>query len=61
MLEQAPQQAEWLALLILGGPVVLVLLFMSVVALAVTLYKLLQIRAFSKRSLNLLDDAADLA
>ena len=57
MLEQAPQQAEWLALLILGGPVVLVLLFMSVVALSVTLYKLLQIRAFSKRSLNQLDDA----
>lgn len=57
MLEQAPQQGEWLALLILGGPVVLVLLFMSVVALAVTLYKLLQIRAFSKRSLNQLDDA----
>ena len=57
MLEQAPQQGEWLALLILGGPVVLVLLSMSVVALAVTLYKLLQIRAFSKRSLNQLDDA----
>lgn len=57
MLEQAPQQGEWLALLILGGPVVLVLLCMSVVALAVTLYKLLQLRAFSRRSLDRLDDA----
>ena len=57
MLEQAPQQGEWLALLILGGPVVLVLLFMSVVALAVSLFKLLQMRAFSGRSLDKLDDA----
>jgi len=57
MLEQVPQQGEWLALLILGGPVVLVLLFMSVVALAVTLYKLLQMRAFSRRSLDKLDGA----
>ena len=57
MLEQAPQLGEWLALLTLGGPVVLVLLFMSVVALAVTLYKLLQMRGFSGRSLDKLDDA----
>ena len=57
MLEQLPQQGEWLALLILGGPVVLVLVFMSVVALAVTLYKLLQMRAFSGRSLDKLDEA----
>jgi len=57
MLEQLPQQGEWLALLTLGGPVVLVLLFMSVVALAVTLYKLLQMRAFSARSLAGLDEA----
>ena len=57
MLEQAPQQAEWLALLILGGPVVLVLLFMSVVSLAVTLFKLLQMRSFSGRSLDKLDNA----
>lgn len=60
MLEQVPQQGEWLALLILGGPVVLVLVFMSVVALAVTLYKLLQMRAFSARSLNRLDEAVSL-
>ena len=57
MLEQAPQQGEWLALLILGGPVVLVLLFMSVIALAVSLFKLLQMRSFSRRSLDKLDDA----
>lgn len=57
MLEQVPQQGEWLALLQLGGPVVLVLLLMSVIALAVTLYKLLQLRAFSRRSLDRLDEA----
>jgi biopolymer transport protein ExbB len=57
MLEQAPQQGEWLALLILGGPVVLVLLLMSVVALATTLFKLLQMRPFSGRSLDKLDEA----
>ncbi|MEM8660196.1 MAG: MotA/TolQ/ExbB proton channel family protein [Pseudomonadota bacterium] len=52
-----PQQGEWLALLTLGGPVVLVLLFMSVVALAVSLFKFLQLSPYSKRSLDKLDDA----
>lgn len=48
-------QADWLALLKLGGPVVLVLMLMSVTALAVTLYKLIQFRRYSLRSLNGLD------
>jgi len=48
-------QADWLALLKLGGPVVLVLMLMSVTALAVTLYKLIQFRRYTLRSLNELD------
>ena len=42
---QAP--GELLALLQLGGPVVVILLAMSVVALAVSLYKILQFRRYS--------------
>jgi biopolymer transport protein ExbB len=57
MLTQLPEQGNWLALLMLGGPVVLVLVLMSVVALAVTLYKLIQFRAYSSRSLRPLDEA----
>lgn len=57
MLEQASPQGDWLALLMLGGPVVLVLILMSIVALAVTLYKVLQLRRYSARSLDRLDDA----
>jgi biopolymer transport protein ExbB len=50
-------QGDWFALLMLGGPVVLVLLLMSVVALAITLYKLIQLRRCSRRSLDELDRA----
>lgn len=55
-----PQQGEWLALLMLGGPVVLVLLLMSVVALAITLFKLIQFRGVSRRGLDRLDSAVTL-
>lgn len=57
---EVPQQGEWLALLKLGGPVVLVLMAMSVAALAVTLFKLIQFRNCSKRSLDRLDRALSL-
>jgi biopolymer transport protein ExbB len=60
VLAQTPEQGDWLALLMFGGPVVLVLLLMSVVALAVTLYKLIQFRAYSPRSLRRLDEAVTL-
>ncbi len=60
MLEQVPQQGEWLALLMLGGPVVLVLLLMSVVALAITLFKLIQFRGIARRALDQLDGAVSL-
>jgi biopolymer transport protein ExbB len=55
---QAP--GEWVALLQLGGPVVLILLAMSVVALAVSLYKILQFRGYSSGGLSSLDGAVDL-
>lgn len=55
-----PQQGEWLALLMLGGPVVLVLMLMSVVALAITLFKLIQLRGVSRRGLDQLDNAVSL-
>ena len=55
MLEQVPQQGDWLALLMLGGPVVMVLMLMSVVALAVTLFKLIQFRSCSSGALDQLD------
>ncbi len=57
---QAQAPGEWLALLQLGGPVVLILLAMSVVALAVSLYKLLQFRRYSGGGMNRLDGAVDL-
>jgi biopolymer transport protein ExbB len=57
---QAQAPGEWLALLQLGGPVVFILLAMSVVALAVSLYKLLQFRRYSAGSLSALDGAVDL-
>jgi len=60
VLEQVPQQGEWLALLMLGGPVVLVLLLMSVVALAITLFKLIQFRGVARRGLDRLDSAVTL-
>jgi biopolymer transport protein ExbB len=60
VLEQLPQQGEWLALLMLGGPVVLVLLLMSVIALAITLFKLIQFRGVSRRALDQLDSAVTL-
>ncbi len=55
---QAP--GEWVALLQLGGPVVLILLAMSVVSLAVSLYKILQFRRYSSGGLSSLDGAVDL-
>ena len=57
---QAQAPGEWLALLQLGGPVVLILLAMSVTALAVSLYKLLQLRRYSSGALSKLDKAVDL-
>jgi biopolymer transport protein ExbB len=57
---QAQAPGEWLALLQLGGPVVLILLAMSVVALAVSLFKLLQLRRYSGGALSKLDGAVDL-
>jgi len=56
MLGALPQAGEWLALLKFGGPVVLVLMAMSVVALAISLYKWLQLRPYSRRVLEQLDD-----
>jgi biopolymer transport protein ExbB len=59
-LAQDEASPDWLALLKLGGPVVLILLLMSVVALAVSLYKLIQFRSFSTRSLSAHDRAVSL-
>lgn len=56
----AQELGEWLALLQLGGPVVLILLVMSVVALAVSLFKILQFRRYSGGGLAKLDTAVDL-
>lgn len=56
-LVQNTEPVGWLALLNLGGPVVFILLLMSVVALAVALYKFMQFRHYSLRSLASLDDA----
>ncbi len=54
-----PQQGDWLALLMLGGPVVLVLMTMSVLALAITLFKLIQLRTCTKRTLDRLESAVE--
>lgn len=51
---------DWFSLVQLGGPVVLVLIAMSVIGLAVIFYKLLQYRQFSRNQLNRLDQAMDL-
>ncbi len=57
-LAQVP--GEWPALLQLGGPVVFVLLLMSVVALAVSLYKILQFRRYGASGLSALGGAVEL-
>ena len=46
---------DWYSLVQLGGPVVMVLIGMSVVGLAIVLYKLLQFRRFSNRTFSTLD------
>jgi len=55
--QTAGQGSDWLTLLKLGGPVVLFLLLMSVVAFTVTMYKLIQFRGCSAGVLNHLDEA----
>ena len=51
--------AEWLALVSLGGPVVAVLLVMSSVALAVGMYKWLQLRPWRDTALDRVTSAVD--
>lgn len=53
-------KSDWFSLVQLGGPVVLVLIAMSIVGLAVVFFKLLQYRPFSRNRLNELNRSMDL-
>ena len=58
-LAQAQTPGEWPAILQLGGPVVMVLLAMSVVAFAVSLYKILQLRSYRSSDIFELERAVE--
>ena len=58
-LGQAQTPGERPALLQLGGPVVMVLLAMSVVAFAVSLYKILQLRSYRSSDIFELERAVE--